>query len=263
VGRIAAIISLFFCCLVFGTAGLEAAKKDTAIFNGSINNIKVKFLSGEVSVAGSNPYLLLSILYQGDHWMLDVKGITKNSGRARISIYAMHRKGRKIAGTYNGAIDAAVLNVKGRPSLRGSTIAVNLKSRGGRRVLLKGILYWDVSALPAAPKTGKLKMKFGNISVGPEKVKLEPWNEGLQLQKLFIVKPGETLNVTLQFASSKPGRYRGTIRIMHFRMIKGQLVSSILRSKNISVKVSPEEVRFAGTVSDKKEQRPVKGIFTR
>lgn len=262
-GKISVIISVLLYSLAFGSAGLEAAKKDTAIFNGSINKTKVRFRSGEVAVAGSSPYLLLSIIHQGDHWMLDVKGITKNSGRARISIYAMRRKGRKTAGAYNGALDAVVQKVKGRPSMRGSSIAVNLKSRSGKSVLLKGILYWDVSALPAAPKTGTLKMSFGNIRVGPEKVKLAPWNEGLQLQKLFIVKPGETLNVTLQFASSKPGRYRGTMRIMYFRMIKGQLVSSILRSKNISVTVSSKDIRFAGTAVDKKEKRAVQGVFIR
>lgn len=250
--------------LVFGTgdALLHARGKNTAVLNGSINGKKARFLSGEVTMAGSSPYLLVSLLHQGDHWMLDIKGVTSRPGKSRFSFYAMERKNRKLVASYNGAADLMVQKVRKKPQWLGSKVNLVLKSRSGKKVRLSGVLYWNRSALPVADTGGRVKLTMGNIRVGPEKVKIKPWNNGVRIEKLFMVRPGETVTMMLDFPSTKDGRYTGSMTIMHFRMVNGKMVSGFLKSKKILVQVSDKRISFSGTVSNRDESRKIEGVFS-
>ncbi len=254
-------LSIFLLLLVFTASAVEA-KKISALFKGTIDGSAVKFLSGEVSTAGTRPYLLISVVHRGEHWMFDIKGMTENPGNARLRYYIMHRRKRRLHASYRGTVAVRVQRVKGRKTWRGSKITLRMKSKKGKPVMVKGLLYWDTAAMPAKPKGGNLKVVFDDTALKPARAKIEPWNEGLQIQKLFVIRPGVTLNMTVKFPSAKDGTYRGSLSAMYFRMVDGKLKTSFLKAKNIQVTVSRGRVTFSGKAKGKKgESHFIRGSF--
>ncbi|MCP4132456.1 MAG: GyrI-like domain-containing protein [bacterium] len=257
-----AIACLLLCTVI--VPGLFAGKHDCSI-NVKINGSKARAINCEIAQAGTSPYILATVKTRGINWMIDLSGITRKGGKAAVSISVMKYRGRKMVGSYRARETVNVTETAGSGNNLAIVHSFTLKNRKGKTVSISGKFAWSKDAFPPEPAGGELTFQFGDHKITPSKITLQSWNQGFRLNKLFIVKAGETLNVTLDFPAKKPGTYKGKMTIMHFQMIKGKMKSRFLRSKNIQVKItksgSGNVITFKGVVSGGGDTVTVSGSF--
>ncbi len=241
------------------------AKNRGCAFRGAINGIKVKSFRCEIERAGVMPYLLFGVKFKGHYYMVDLKGITFETGRKRFSIKLMKLKNGKVVSIFKGKSYGHVRKVKSR--YRGVRLQFELKNRRNEILRLNGIFMWDSRPLKTIKKTGLFVLKFSGKTAKKNNVKLTRWSNGFKINAIIIVKRGETINASIFFPSNKPGVYRGKnvkARIMHM-VFKKRLSSKLWKSLScvVRVKTSGKSLRvfFSGIAKYKNRKMRFNGYY--
>ncbi len=134
-------VSLFF----IASAGFTQAKQP-CLFNGTIDNVKVKSFKCEI-VHGAGPsYLLIQMNFRGSYWMMDLTGVTKNPGTSNMLLVLKRHDGKKFAESYTGKTTQNLQASPKFPTLLGFfKSAIPLKDATGKKVLVTGDFIWDTS----------------------------------------------------------------------------------------------------------------------
>ena len=171
----------------------------------------MKNVTCKVELAGSSAYILASGTYKGKHYMIDLSGIENSKGFHPMRLSVSKYNGNKMLKTYSAKGKVEVLIHPKDKKVRYIATNGNLRSKDGGNLQFSMGVSWYKSALPSSSKNlnGKLSQKFGNTNCKASKTKIQPWNDGYQIQKLFLIKAGETATTTLYFPKLKAGVYKG------------------------------------------------------
>lgn len=130
------------------TDGFTQAKQP-CMFNGTVNNTKVKSFKCEIVRDAGPPYLLIQLDFSGSLWMMDLTGVTGKPGKRSMLLVLKRHDGRKFAESYSGETVQDLKASAKFPSLLGffkSTIM--LKDAGGKQAIVAGDFIWDISRFP-------------------------------------------------------------------------------------------------------------------
>ncbi len=261
------ILTIFL--VIISSTGLLAAQSNCT-FWGKINNNNLKNVTCKVELAGSIPYILATGTYKDRQFMIDISGIKNNIGKHIIGVSIMKYNGSKMLKRYGAK---SKLSIKKHPkdsNARYFVTKLNAKSNDGKNIKFAMGVSWFKSDLPSTSKNldGKLSQKFGNTYCKASKTKIQSWNDGYQIQKLFKIKAGETATTTLTFPKLKAGLYKNkgtSLTIMHMSMVNGKLKVNTLKSQMLRVMIikmgKKYIIRYNGTVKGKTGIIKVRGVF--
>jgi len=144
--KIFAVLSILVMSAFFlFNAGYTQAKQP-CMFNGTVNNAKVKSFKCEIVHDGGPSYLLIQLDFNGSLWMMDLTGVTNKPGKQSMLLVLKRHDGKKFSESYSGET-AQELKASGRfPNLLGffkSTIV--LKDARGKQIVVTGDFVWDIS----------------------------------------------------------------------------------------------------------------------
>ncbi len=259
----------FMLILVFGVSSLLQAKGNkSCFFQGLVDGKKIKSFRCDVERAGATPYLLVGIKYQKSYWMIDLNGIKGNPGNSLFSLSAMKLKGKKLVASYSSSSNFNIKLKREKEDILYIKSSFLAKSRMGQQIKIQGVFAWKKSIFPTKRGMGTLKLRFGSKKLKPVSTKVKPWSSGFQINYMYIVKGGETLNFNLEFPSIKKSAYKkmGKCRIMHFKSNKtGKLSSAIYMGKDLKVRVQKFKgklkISFKGWVRSKNGKKMLMGLF--
>ena len=148
-GRIvAAPVFVALSLFLMANNGFTQAKQP-CLFNGTVDNVKVKSFKCEI-VHGAGPaYLLIQMDFRGSYWMMDLTGVPKSPGKANMLLVLKRHDGKKFAESYTGETTQDLKASPKFPTLLGFFKSViPLKDAKGKRVLVTGDFVWDTSRFP-------------------------------------------------------------------------------------------------------------------
>jgi hypothetical protein len=147
--KIFAVLSFVTASLFFMANNGFTQAKQPCLFNGTVDNVKVKSIKCEIVHNAGPAYLLIQMDFKGSFWMMDLTGVTKNPGKANMLLVLKRHDGKKFAESYTGETTQNLQASPKFPTLLGffkSTI--QLKDAGGKKVLVTGDFVWDISRFP-------------------------------------------------------------------------------------------------------------------
>lgn len=238
-------------------------------FKGKVNGVKMRSFHCEISQAGTKPYMLFGFRYRGHNYMVDLNGIQSFSGRSKMRISAMKMRGRRMLKTYRSVAYQKILKDRKVKKLYGFFGGFRLQSKSGETLDIRGIFAWKIDNFPKKDKQGQLSYVLGRLKLGPVKAKIKSWNSAYQINKMILVRGGETITLTLNFPSDKAGSYRGKkcyARIMHFKIgADRKMKSRFLKGENIRVRIFKRRRRktiiFNGFLRGKGQKVKIVGKF--
>jgi hypothetical protein len=139
-------LSLFAFFLL--NTGFTQAKQP-CLFNGTIDNVKVKSIKCDIVRDAGPSYLLIRLDFKGSYWMMDLTGVTKNPGKRNFNIVLKKHDGKKFSESYSGQTVQDLKASRKFPNLLGffkSTIV--LKDARGKQMNVAGDFVWDISRFP-------------------------------------------------------------------------------------------------------------------
>lgn len=143
------ILSFILFFFFTGTSPGAPQAKQPCMFNGTINNVKVKSFQCDI-VHGAGPsYLLVRLDFGGNYWMMDLTGVTKKAGKTDFAVVLKKHDGKKFSESYSGNTVQILKASPKFPNLLGffnSSIA--LKDSRGRQMPVTGDFIWDISRFP-------------------------------------------------------------------------------------------------------------------
>jgi hypothetical protein len=140
----------FFCLCAFflSNTGFTQAKQP-CIFNGTINNVKVKSFKCDIVHDAGPSYLLIRLDFNGNYWMMDLSGVTKNQGKTNLNLVLKKHDGKNFSESYSGQTDQNLKASPKFPNLLGffkSSIA--MKDSNGKQISVTGDFIWDITGFP-------------------------------------------------------------------------------------------------------------------
>lgn len=147
--KILAVLAFVTASLFFmANTGFTQAKQP-CLFNGTIDNVKVKSFKCEIVHDAGPSYLLIQMDFRGSYWMMDLTGVPKSPGRANMLLVLKRHDGKKFAESYTGETTQNLKASPKFPTLLGFFKSViPLKDAKGKRVLVTGDFVWDTSRFP-------------------------------------------------------------------------------------------------------------------
>ncbi|MBP7739034.1 MAG: hypothetical protein KA369_23890 [Spirochaetes bacterium] len=137
-------VSLF----LMANNGFSQAKQP-CLFNGTVDNVKVKSIKCEIVHNAGPAYLLIQMDFKGSFWMMDLTGVTRSPGKANMLLVLKRHDGKKFAESYTGETTQNLKASPKFPTLLGFfKSAIPLKDAKGKRVLVTGDFVWDTSRFP-------------------------------------------------------------------------------------------------------------------
>ena len=263
-------IIFLFSLFILSSGATAMQKNPDCFFNGTINGQKVKSFQCEITQAGTSPYLLLGISYQGSNLMVDLNGIGNKTGNKPFSLAVMQLVGKKISARFSDNKNQAVVPNKRFPSYLYFSGNFAAKDSQGQVLNINGIFAWNTDKLPTEGKNGNLSLQVGDITLPAAKVEIKSWNQAFQLTKISLVKPGETMTLTLDLATLNPGNHQGPgnkLTLMHMRItpegkMSNDLYSASPISLNITNKNGKVQIHFNAKAKSAQKEIEVKGVFT-
>lgn len=197
--------------------------------------------------------------------MVDVSGVSGSKGKQDITISIMEDGNPGSRAVIKAAMNVVALD-KGSPYI-GFQKRLTFATKSGEKLQMEGAFIWDSRKFKSAkPKAGTLTLELGALQLQSNNpVAIKKWNDGYRITNLFVVKPGHTANLTLDFKATAPGTYQGketACNIMVFEMIDGKSSMRILKGSPV-VKVTKENkgviLHFEGQLKDDKGSIKIKG----
>ncbi len=114
-------VFLFFisvCIFFLSNNGLTKAKQP-CMFNGTINYVKVKSFKCSIIHNAGPSYLLLELDFNGNLWMMDLSGVTKNPGKTNFNLVLKKHDGKKFSESYSGKTEQNLKASQKFPNLLG------------------------------------------------------------------------------------------------------------------------------------------------
>ena len=140
---------LFILCALLLSAPAVSQAKQPCMFNGTINNVKVKSFQCDI-VHGAGPsYLLIKLDFGGSYWMMDLTGVTKKAGKANFNVVLKKHDGKKFSESYSGQTVQVPKGNPNYPNLLGFFKSnIVLKDAKGKPMVVTGDFVWDISRFP-------------------------------------------------------------------------------------------------------------------
>jgi len=254
------LISFSLCVII--SFPLNAKRTKQCRFIGKINGVRVHGFRCEIARAGTSLYLLGGLRYKKRNWMFDLSGIRKRPGPAVLYLKMMGKSsGGRI--TYRGRIKTIIYYDRKDRNIRFIKVNTDLKDSTRKKTIrMKSVFVWRVDKWKSE-SGGRLSLNFGKYRMQNPKVKLAPWNNGYRLNRIFILKPGNTVNFTLEIPGLKNRVYYGKATIIHtvykkklkMKFFKGKIKTRIRRRGKKIV------INFSGIVSHRGVNRSILGSF--
>lgn len=142
-------LGMFLMYSGFTMDSASAKKMNPCLFNGTVNGVKVKSFECSI-VHGAGPsYLLLSLDFGGNLWMMDLSGVAKKTGNADFVLVAKKHDGKKFSEHYSGKVSHNVFQNPKAPVQFGIfNSSIILKDANGKSLPVKGDFVWDTSRFP-------------------------------------------------------------------------------------------------------------------
>ncbi len=214
-----------------------------------------------VERSGSKRYLLVRIKKKGG-WLWDISGLIDKPGTTTLRLKAMGPGGFRgpRSKRYNAKKKVKVSKIKGMKNGRKARVKATLKSSDGKKIKLSGFFVWTVDSTPKEI-VGRMKARFDKIDLKTKQVKFTPWHSrGYQVMSLYVVKPGETITLTVNFPDSKSGTYtekqKARLTAAHSTYIDGKLTLHSYSGKRIKMVVTRDKdvikLSYAGKLTSNK-----------
>jgi hypothetical protein len=140
-----AMIILCLCALTLSIKSFSQAKQP-CMFNGTINNIKVKSFKCDIVQDSGPSYLLIRMDFNGNYWMMDLSGVTKNPGKTNFNIILKKHDGKNFSESYSGQTTQDLKASQKFPNLLGFfKSSISLKDSKGKQITVAGDFIWDIS----------------------------------------------------------------------------------------------------------------------
>lgn len=257
--------SLCILVLFLFNASAIASQDKPCLFAGKIENQKGNMVKCSIEQAGYSPYLLYGLSAGEKFYIVDVSGVSGSKGKQDITISIMEDGNPGSRAVIKAAMNVVALD-KGSPYI-GFQKRLTFTTKSGEKLQMEGAFIWDSRKFKSAkPKAGTLTLELGALQLQSNNpVAIKKWNDGYRITNLFVVKPGHTANLTLDFKATAPGTYQGketACNIMVFEMIDGKSSMRILKGSPV-VKVTKENkgviLHFEGQLKDDKGSIKIKG----
>ena len=257
--------SIFILVLFLFNASAIASQDKPCLYAGKIENKKGNMVKCSIEQAGTSAYLLYGLTAGKKFYMVDVSGISGSKGNQDIKISIMEDGNPGSAAVIKATMKVVALE-KGSPYI-GFQKRFTFTAKSGEKLQMEGAFIWDSRKFKTAkPNAGTLTLELGSLQLQSNNpVAIKKWNEGYRITNLFVVKPGHTANLTLDFEATSPGTYQGketACNIMVFEMIDGKSSMRILKGSPV-VKVTKDndgvKLSFGGELKDDKGSIKIKG----
>lgn len=242
-----------------------AQQQKPCLFAGKIENKKGNMIKCSIEQAGTSAYLLYGLTAGKKFYMVDVSGVSGSKGKQDITVSIMEDGNPGSAAVIEATMKVVALE-KGSPYI-GFQKRLTFATKSGEKLQMEGAFIWDSRKFKATkPKAGTLTLELGSLQLQSNNpVAIKKWNDGYRITNLFVVKPGHTANLTLDFEATAPGTYQGketACNIMVFEMIDGKSSMRILKGSPV-VKVTKDndgvKLSFGGELRDVKGSIKIKG----
>ena len=198
-------------------------------------------------------------------YIVDVSGISEVKGNQDITISILEDGNISSRAVIKTTMKVVTLE-KGSPYI-GFQKRFLFTAKPGQKLQMEVAFIWDSRKFKKTDNDSAiLSLQIDNLQLLSEKpVLIKKWNKGYRITNLFLVRPGHTINLTLDFSSKKTGVYQGeqtNCNVMIFNMSDENSGMRVLKGNPV-VRVSKTAgqivLTIEGALKDDKEVVRIRG----